>query len=201
MFKSADSVPDTDGVKTTAIEHLAPADTAVPQLFVCEKSAAFVPLNASPMMGTAIALVLVNTTVCGELGVLAARLPKFKEEADTVTVITPAPESGRLCGLPLDPSVMVSRADSGPTCEGVKDSVMAQEPPAATDEPQLLVCEKSGAFGPVIAIFEITSATELVLLRFTVCGDPVIFTPTLPKFTVDKEIVTVTTPVPDRATV
>ena len=50
--KKADSDPTMEGVNCTVITQLLPAPRDPGQVFVCEKSAAFVPVSAIPEMVT-----------------------------------------------------------------------------------------------------------------------------------------------------
>jgi hypothetical protein len=52
----------------------------------------------------------------------------------------PVPESETVCGDPLALSAMLTLAVSDPVAVGEKVTVMAQNPPAATLLPQVLVC-------------------------------------------------------------
>src|ERR1700689_3648388 len=61
----------------------------------------------------------------------------------------PVPVSGTLCGLPLAPSVTVMLAVRVPLAVGLKVALTEQDPPTATDPPQLLVSPKSPLFVPV----------------------------------------------------
>ena len=67
-------------------------------------------------------------------------------------------------------SVIVMDAVRVPVAEGVNVMLIAQEAPAATDVPQLLVCAKSLAFVPVMAMLVIASAAFPVLLKVTTCA-------------------------------
>jgi hypothetical protein len=55
-----------------------------------------------------------------------------------------------------------------PLAAGVKVTLMVQLAPAATLDPQLLVCEKSLESVPVIPMLEMLKAALPVLLRVTV---------------------------------
>jgi len=55
--------PAADGVNVTLIVHLEPEAKLVLQLFVCEKSLAFVPLTATPVIVRAAFPVLLRVTL------------------------------------------------------------------------------------------------------------------------------------------
>ena len=65
-------------------------------------------------------------------------------------VEVPVPVRATVCGLLGSLSVMTREADSAPIVEGEKVTLMVQVPPAATEVPQVLVCETSPAFDPTI---------------------------------------------------
>ena len=65
-------------------------------------------------------------------------------------------------------SVMVTAASRVPAAEGVKVTLMAQFPPAATDGRQLLLCANSPAFTPVRAMPAILSVAVPVFDNTTV---------------------------------
>src|SRR5215469_1771414 len=63
-------VPVAEGVNVMLIAQEAPAATDVPQLFVCAKSPAFVPVMAMLVMFSAAFPVLLNVAACAALDVL-----------------------------------------------------------------------------------------------------------------------------------
>ena len=74
--------------------------------------------------------------------------------------VAPVPARLAVWGLPEALSLTESVAVRVPEAVGVKVTSIVQLDPAATLEPQLLLCEKSPLFEPVIAILEIVSAAE-----------------------------------------
>jgi hypothetical protein len=62
-------------------------------------------------------------------------------------------------------SVIKSEAERSPSAEGAKLIWNVQLVPAATVEPQLLVCTKSAALLPAIEMFEIMSGPEPPLVK------------------------------------
>jgi hypothetical protein len=64
-------------------------------------------------------------------------------------------------------SLMVTSAYRDPVAVGEKVTDTVQEPPAATEDPQVLVCLKSWILTPVMAMLEILKAEVPPLLRIT----------------------------------
>lgn len=92
----------------------------------------------------------------------------FNVTEKAVTGAVPVPVSGTLCGDVGSLSVTVMLADSAACVEGVNVTLMVQEVPAASVEPELgqvLVCEKSAAFAPVDAMLVMVSAAVPVFVR------------------------------------
>jgi hypothetical protein len=97
--------------------------------------------------------VFVSVTVCTELLVPTVSFPKLTLEGETLTAdAVPVPESDTAWGLLEALSVSVTAAARDPVAEGLKMTLIAQFAPAATDDPQLLVCVKSPALAPEITI-------------------------------------------------
>src|SRR5690348_2729907 len=84
--------------------------------------------------------------------------------------VTPVPESPTVWGDPLALSVMVTAALRLPVAAGVKVTEIEQLPPAATLDPQVLVCAKSPALVPVTAMVVMVSVAEPGLLSVTGCA-------------------------------
>jgi len=96
----------------------------------------------------------------------------FNVTANAVTGAVPVPLSGTLCGEVGSLSVMLRLADSAACVEGVKVTLIVQAEPAANVEPELgqvLVCEKSAAFVPVVAMLLMVSAAVPVFVSVTGC--------------------------------
>jgi hypothetical protein len=88
-------------------------------------------------------------------------LEKVRLVGDRVTDdVAPVPDRLAACGLPEALSVTERVALRVPEAVGANVTLIVQFPPAVTLEPQVLVCEKSPLFEPVIAILEIVSAAE-----------------------------------------
>ena len=72
--------------------------------------------------------------------------------------VNPIPDSATVCGEPAALSETLTEAEREPLPVGVKVTLIAQFPRGSTEAPQLLLCEKSPAFVPVIEMLEIVSA-------------------------------------------
>jgi hypothetical protein len=111
---------------------------------------------------------LVRVAVRTPLGVLTDWLPNERLVGERLTdAPAPVPERVRYWGLPTALSVNVSEAARDPLTAGVKVTLILQVAPAATLDPQLLVCEKSLGFEPVMAIFRVKAALP-ELFRVTI---------------------------------
>src|SRR6266853_1538265 len=99
-------------------------------------------------------------------------VPKFRL-AGVSDAAVPVPLRATLCGLFAASSVMDTAALRRPAAEGVKVTVMVQEAPTASAEPQLLLCEKSSELAPPTAMLEILSGLPLLLVSVAVLGDVV----------------------------
>jgi len=80
----------------------------------------------------------------------------------------PVPVRLAVWGLPLALSVRVMAALRVPVAAGVKVTLIVQLVPAATLDPQLLVCAKSPGLVPVSAMLEMLKAEFPVLFRVMV---------------------------------
>ena len=79
----------------------------------------------------------------------------------------PVPERLTDWGLPAALSVMARAAARLPAADGVKVTLIVQEAPAETLDPQLLVWEKSLALAPKTATLVILNAALPELVRVT----------------------------------
>ena len=96
-------------------------------------------------------------------------MPKARLMGERLTrAAVPVPERLTVCGLPLALSVRVTAAVRVPLAAGVKVTLMVQLAPAATLDPQLLVCAKSLGFVPMSARLEMLKAELPVLLSVMV---------------------------------
>ena len=91
--------------------------------------------------------------------------------------VTPVPLSEIVCGLLPALSTKVTEPTALPAVVGVKVTLMVQVPPAATGEPQVLVCAK----GAVAVIEDRFRAAVPLFVTVTVCGALVAFTVSEPK--------------------
>src|SRR5215472_658935 len=167
-------VPVAAGVNVTLIAQDAPAATDVPQLFVCAKSLAFVPITAILVMLSGALPVLLNITACAPLVVPTVWLAKVRLVGDRLTagaeMDPPVPVRPTVCGLPLALSLTVRVPVRVPVALGVNVTLIVQDAPAATDVPQLFVCAKSPALVPVTARLVMLNAAFPVLLNVTGCA-------------------------------
>ena len=115
----------------------------------------------------------VSVIVCGPLVVntfCEANVRLVGEIDAAAPPVVPVPLSATVCGLPLALSLTETDAVRAPATVGVKTALMVQLPPAATDEPQVLVCEKSPGSAPVIVMLEIDSVAKPELKRVIPLG-------------------------------
>ena len=109
---------------------------------------------------------LVTVTVCGELVLPTATVPKFREIGDT-TIDCPVPERATVCGLPGALSLNDNVPLRAPFFVGVKVTLTAQFAPAATVAPQVLFeIWKS----PLAVILEMLRVALPELVRVTDSG-------------------------------
>src|SRR5438874_3554031 len=64
MFRVAVRVPNAVGLNVTLMLQLVPATNEVPQVWVCAKFPAFVPVIPMPMMGKVVVPTFVKVTIC-----------------------------------------------------------------------------------------------------------------------------------------
>ena len=85
---------------------------------------------------------------------------------------TPVPLSATVCAVAVLEalSAMLSEAGAAPTAVGLKVTEIAQEALAASDVPQVLVCEYDPALAPPKVTLEIVSAPVPVFLSVTDCA-------------------------------
>ena len=103
-----------------------------------------------------------------------------------------------MCGLPAALSVIVTAPVRVPVAVGVNLTLILQLDPTVTDEPHVLVREKS----PLAAMLLIFSAAVPVFLNVTLCEGLVVPTVCEPKLKlVDDRLTTGSVPMPVRLTV
>jgi hypothetical protein len=174
----ADAPPAAVGVNVTLTVQEAPAAIEVPQVLVCANGAPAVTEETA----AAALPVLVIVTFCAAAVEPTGSLPNATEVGDAVSVALPplelVPVPDRLTVLVTPPALTVRAPVRLPVAVGANVTLTVQEPPAAIDEPQLLVWLKS----PVAAMDETDAAEPVGLETVTVCAlllDPVA---TEPKF-------------------
>ena len=173
MFIAAVSAPATAGLKLTVMVQLPPAATLDPQLLVCAYALALVPVTVMAALLKVSGAFPVLLSVTGSVAVvptavaLNERLPGDKPAAGA----SPVPLRVTFCGDPAALSAMLSAAAREPKAVGLKVTVMAQLPFAATLAPHLLVCENEVALVPemLIAVLLNVSGALPVLVNVTVC--------------------------------
>src|SRR6266849_4409799 len=156
------------GVKTTVIEQDAPTATgAAVQLLVCEKS----PVAIMLLIVKAAVPVLVTVTGAAVLLVPTRTPAKLRPTGDSVaTGATPVPPIGTVCGLPGALSVNLTVDDRLPVLVGVKTTLIVQLAFAASEEGQLLVCEKSAVLLLEILMFVTDKDAFPVFVSVIACG-------------------------------
>jgi len=157
------------GLKVTLIVQVAPAATLEPQLLACAKSLALLPLRLTPLMFSAILLVLVKTTPCELLVVPTVCAPNVRLPGKSVTTV-PTPFTVSCCGLPGALSETLTVALRGPEAVGKNVRLMLQLEPGASVLPQLLVWVKSLELVPDSAILLMVSGAFPVFERLIACG-------------------------------
>ena len=96
----------------------------------------------------------------------------------------PAPDRLTVCGLPAALSETANPEIREPVVDGLKVTLIVQEPAATRLVPQLLVCTKSPKLPPEIAIELIVNGALPTLLRVTGTALLVVPVETLPKLMV-----------------
>src|SRR6516165_7010448 len=139
------SIPDSEGLKTSATEQVLPGATvaAVQESDCIVKSEAFVPVMETVETVRFAEPELVTITICGALFVPKISLPKLRavEEIVAAAAVVPVPLSAMVCGLSGASSVTVTVAVLAPGAVGVKMIPALRDPPplrvrgvAMTDE-------------------------------------------------------------------
>jgi len=141
MEMAADASPFAAGLNVTVNVHIPLAGTIVPQVFVSGKSDDPVPVRVT-VRAKGDADAFLNVAVLEGLDWPTVMVPKFINKGLRLTAV-PVPLRLTDCELGLALSAMVSMPVRVFTATGVKVTVIVQLEPAATVNPQLLVCEKS----------------------------------------------------------
>jgi hypothetical protein len=194
-------VPAAVGTNFTVMVHWSPALSEVPQLLVSVKSP---PATMLVRLSVEVP-VFFSVTVFDELVVLTCCRAKVRLAGDRLTVVVPevvpVPVRVTTCGLPAALSVIVIVPGWLPVAVGVNVTLIVQFPPAATEAPQVLVCE----YAALAAMLVMLNEAVPVLVSVTGCAVLDVFTTWLPKLKVVGDKLTagavVAVPVPDRPTV
>jgi hypothetical protein len=160
-FSVAVRVPVAAGLKTTLMVQADFAARLAPQVVVeTVKSPGSAPVNEEPVMLSAVSRLFLSVIVWTPLVVPTFCGAKVMEVGETVVWAMPVPESVEVTvpEKPDDPPVTDRVADSAPRRLGVNFTVMVHADFAASELPQVSVCEKSFSFAPVKLILEMLSA-------------------------------------------
>jgi hypothetical protein len=140
-----DRAPVVDGVNTTETVQVPPEGaTDAHPVGVGTKSPELVPCETIDVIVSAALPELVTVKVCGAEVVptvceLKVKLVGATEKVAVGVIVVPL--RGTVCGEPAALSVTDMLAVSVPEAMGLKVTVMVHEPPAATEEPQVLAWE------------------------------------------------------------
>jgi len=183
------------GVNLTLILQLDPAVSDEPHVVVSEKS----PLTAMLVIFRAAVPVFFNVPLCDALVVPTTCAANVKLVVDRLTMGTvPVPFRLTMCGLPAASSVIVTAPVRIPVAVGVNLTLILQLDPAVSDEPHVVVSEKS----PLTAMLVIFSAAVPVFFNVTLCDALVVPTLREPKLKlVGERLTTGAVPVPVRLTI
>jgi hypothetical protein len=172
MFTVAVRAPAATGLNVSVIAHDAPIATLVPQVLVCEKELAFVPVMLTPVTVSATLLSLLSVTFCVGAatpvpGATKARLPEDS------TIAFPVPLTPTVCGEPGALSATLRFAVSEPADFGAKVIVILQVAPTATLVPQVFVWLNELALAPVkvMPVIESEAVPELVSVMLGAAND------------------------------
>jgi hypothetical protein len=165
----ADLGPTVVGLKTTLTVQLPPTAIVAGQLCVRANCAGFVPARVIEVIGNNTVPVLLTFTLFAVLVPLRATLPKLNAVGETEKVdCTPVPERDTVLLPAPPPAVTTSVATFEPVVVGLNVTLIAQLAPAATEVPQLFVCENCKGLVPPSAIDVIGKAVTPVLRRVIV---------------------------------
>ena len=133
-LKVALAAPAAVGLKVTLMAQFAPAANVVPQVVVCAKDAADVPVILTATLLAVVVPLLVNVKVCAVLAWPMAWLPKEPVVGDKKTALggaVPVPARVTVCGLLESVSATLRVAVSAAVVDGVKMTPMVQVLPMA----------------------------------------------------------------------
>ena len=135
------------------------------------------------LMPRGVVPLFVSVTACAELLDPTFWLPKLTSVGFRLTrgaAVAPVPLSATDCGLSVALSVKVKVALRAPRAPAVKVTLIVHELPAANvlvPLGQVLVCAKSEAFVPLMAMLLMLKAEEPLLDKVTACA--VLVAPTM----------------------
>ena len=135
-LSAAVRVPSTAGVNLALMLQVAPAASELPQVWVCAKSPALVPIIAMPVMVKVVVPTFFRLTVFGRLVVPSPIEPKLKLIGESFAAV-PIPLSVTFCGLPDALSLMLSAAVRVPDTVGLNLMLILQLAPTASELPQV----------------------------------------------------------------
>jgi hypothetical protein len=136
ILKAPLRAPVAVGLNFTLMLQLAPAANELPQVCVCRKSPALVPVIAMEVIDRANVPMLVRVTVLAALVVPTVTEPKLRLVTDNLAVV-PIPLRGTNWGLPLALSVTLREALRAPVAVGLKVTLIVQLAAAANEAPQV----------------------------------------------------------------
>ncbi len=175
IFSVAVCAPAAAGLKVKVILQFAFAATLVPQVLVCENEAALVPaIEIAPLASVSAALpVLLSVTVwvAADEPTAVSEKPRLVGERPAIAPV-PVPLSETAWGEPAALSAMLTEPVTLPIDAGLKVTVIAHVPLAATLVVQVLVCVKELSPLTVTAgLFHVSAAVpELVTVIFCVAA-------------------------------
>ena len=132
------------------------------------------PVKETPEIVRAAVPVFLSVTGCAAdvEPTLAEAKERMVGETLTTGTPTPVPLRATVCTVTVLEalSAMLSEADAAPVAVGWKVTEIVQEALAASDVPQVLVCEKAAALAPVKETLEIVRGAVPVFLSVTGCA-------------------------------
>jgi hypothetical protein len=117
MLNVAVRVPNTAGLNVTLMAQLAPAVSELPQVWLCAKSPALVPVITMPLIAKVVVPTFFRITVFARLVAPNPTEPKFKLVGESFAVV-PIPLSATFCGLPVALSLRFNAAVRVPDAVG-----------------------------------------------------------------------------------
>jgi len=172
MLTLAARPPAAVGENVTEIVQVALATSDAGQSLVCWKSPAFAPPRPMLVIVSGAVPVFLSVDDCEGLVVPISCEPNARLGGVSVAAgagVPPVPLRASACGLPVALSETCTVAARGPVALGEKVTVMVQVALAASDAGQSLVCVKSVAFAPVMAMPVIVSGAVPEFRSVEVC--------------------------------